>query len=243
MAFRTRLGFRVLEVGRRLGVLGSLVDGGRRLAAGRRPRIALPGFGSWRVLLFSRAVVCSRNPPTVYPPLVIRAVAAGLDFLVLLALDVVLVFGVAGAAALGVPGYGYFAGVLTAIVSPLPLTWLYFALQESGPRSATFGSRACHLRVMASAGGRFSFARASARHAGRYLSAGSFGLGLLLWFFTPRRQTLHDLVSGSVVVRDVPRDVIEVLDRASGASSVSASTPPPPVPVGTRAAVPSRSAL
>ena len=148
--------------------------GPRRLPAARGLRIRVPLLRLWRVVFLSRSIVCSSDPPVVYPPLLIRAVARGLDFLVLLAVNIVLVLAFAVAGALLIPGSGSLLAALVALLSPAPLTWLYFALQESGSRQATVGGRACHLRVLDQDGTRLSFARASARHAARYLTVGSF---------------------------------------------------------------------
>jgi uncharacterized RDD family membrane protein YckC len=85
--------------------------------------------------------------------------------------------------------------------------WLYFALLESSPGGATFGKRALHLQVL-TAGGmqRVGFLRATGRWAGRWLSALAFGVGYLIQPFTARRQALHDLLAGTVVVaRGRPR--------------------------------------
>ena len=173
----------------------------------------------WRVVFLSPNVICSRDPPVVYPTIVIRAVARCLDFAVLLVGNVGIVAVLGGAVELALPGSGYLASAVAAFLLPVPVTWLYFALQEAGRFQATIGARACHLRVVDVDGRRLTFGRAVVRHAARYVTMGSFGLGLLLWFFTPRRQFLHDFLSGSVVVRDVPRAVVEAIDREAAPSS------------------------
>jgi uncharacterized RDD family membrane protein YckC len=50
-------------------------------------------------------------------------------------------------------------------------------------------------------GRRVSFARATARYSAKLLSYYSFLIGFFLVFFTRRRQTLHDLVARTVVLR------------------------------------------
>jgi uncharacterized RDD family membrane protein YckC len=53
---------------------------------------------------------------------------------------------------------------------------------------------------------RVGFLRATGRWAGRWLSALAFGVGYLIQPFTARRQALHDLLAGTVVVaRGRPR--------------------------------------
>ena len=83
----------------------------------------------------------------------------------------------------------------------LLLSWLYFALLESGPRCATYGKRALHLQVLAAADlTRIGFLRASARWIARFLSTFLLALGYLMQPFTPRKRALHDYIAGTVVI-------------------------------------------
>ena len=81
------------------------------------------------------------------------------------------------------------------------LSWLYFAGMESSGWQATLGKRLLGLRVTDSTGARIRFARASGRFFGKILSGALFGLGFLMAAFTARRQALHDLLAGTLVVR------------------------------------------
>jgi uncharacterized RDD family membrane protein YckC len=80
--------------------------------------------------------------------------------------------------------------------------WLYFALQESGRAQATLGKRAMGLKVADLKGERIRFVRASIRYFGGFLSLCTFFIGYLMAGFTARRQTLHDIVAQTVVIRD-----------------------------------------
>ena len=88
--------------------------------------------------------------------------------------------------------------------------WLYFALLHSSGRQASLGKRALGIKVTDLNGERISFARASGRYLA-YLAVCVFtlGLGLLMAGFTRRRQALHDMIAGTLVVsRDTtPADV------------------------------------
>jgi len=102
--------------------------------------------------------------------------------------------------------------VLLAYVVPILAAWLYFAGMESGARGATLGKRAFHLQVLgADRRERIGFGRASARFFGRYLSMLVLYVGYLMQPFTARRQALHDLVSGTVVVSRKPAPVALVV--------------------------------
>lgn len=78
---------------------------------------------------------------------------------------------------------------------------LYFVGMESGERGATFGKRAVKIRVVNLDGERIGTGRALVRYLGHYLSYAFFYVGFLMQPFTPRKQALHDMVSGTLVVR------------------------------------------
>jgi uncharacterized RDD family membrane protein YckC len=74
-------------------------------------------------------------------------------------------------------------------------------------------------------GGRASFGRTTGRHFGKWLSTLIVGIGYLLAAFTPQKQALHDMMSGSLVVR---RDYVPLI--AGLADRGFTPPPPPPVP-------------
>ncbi|MCD6325975.1 RDD family protein [bacterium] len=83
----------------------------------------------------------------------------------------------------------------------LLIYWLYFALMESSSAQATLGKMALGLVVTDLEGGRISFLRATGRHFGKVLSYMLFSIGFLMAGFTARKQALHDMISGCLVVR------------------------------------------
>jgi uncharacterized RDD family membrane protein YckC len=85
--------------------------------------------------------------------------------------------------------------VLVAVV------WLYFAGLESSPIQATLGKRLLGIGVTDACGDRLSFARATGRHFAKALSFLVLGLGYAAAAFTGRKQALHDLIAGALVVR------------------------------------------
>jgi uncharacterized RDD family membrane protein YckC len=80
-------------------------------------------------------------------------------------------------------------------------SWLYYALMQSSSKQATLGQLALGIRVTDLEGRRISFARASGRYFATMLTGLTFGIGYLLMLFTARKQTLHDLVAGTLVLR------------------------------------------
>ena len=90
---------------------------------------------------------------------------------------------------------------LAADVLGLLIGWLYYGLMESSIRQATVGKMAMGIRVTDLNGDRISFARATGRHFGKILSGLILLVGYLMMLWSPRKQTLHDLMAGCLVTR------------------------------------------
>ncbi len=88
--------------------------------------------------------------------------------------------------------FGFFTGIV--------IDWLYYALMESSATQATLGKMVCGLRVTSSDGKRLSFLRATGRHYSKLLSSLTT-VGYLMPLWTLRKQSLHDKVSRTVVLR------------------------------------------
>lgn len=95
----------------------------------------------------------------------------------------------------------FVGATLTVAFLALLGSWFYYAFMQSSSRQATLGQLALGLRVTDLEGRRISFARASGRHFATVLTGLTFGIGYVMVLFTTRKQTLHDLVAGTVVVR------------------------------------------
>lgn len=81
------------------------------------------------------------------------------------------------------------------------LTWLYFAFMESSSLQATLGKKFMGLKVMTEDGKRVSFWRATGRYFGKIVSAAIWMLGFIMAAFTAKKQALHDLMAGTVVMK------------------------------------------
>jgi uncharacterized RDD family membrane protein YckC len=80
--------------------------------------------------------------------------------------------------------------------------WLYFAGMESSERQATFGKSAMSLRVTNSEGRRLSFGHATGRFFAKIVSGLiPFAIGYIMAGFTARKQALHDLIAGTLVLK------------------------------------------
>lgn len=83
----------------------------------------------------------------------------------------------------------------------IPAIWLYFALCESSSWQATPGKKVFGLQVTTLDGERISFLRATGRFLGRILSGMICSMGYVMAGFTPKKQALHDMIAGCLVVR------------------------------------------
>ena len=79
--------------------------------------------------------------------------------------------------------------------------WLYYAIMESSSLRATLGKLAVGSIVTDLDGERISFLKATGRHFGKILSALILLLGYIMAGFTERKQALHDLMAGCLVIQ------------------------------------------
>lgn len=120
-------------------------------------------------------------------------------------LDLVLVYGVtfvAGAVWITQKAKGPDRDTLQLLLYPAiyGIGWLYWAGLEASPLQGTLGKRAFGLMVTDLAGGRISFGRASGRYFGKIFSVMLFYIGFFMAAFTAKKQALHDLMAGTLVV-------------------------------------------
>lgn len=84
----------------------------------------------------------------------------------------------------------------------LIVEWLYYAGMESSARQATIGKSVMSLRVTNYEGKRISFGHATGRFAGKVLNRFiPLGIGFIMAGFTEKKQALHDLIAGTLVVK------------------------------------------
>lgn len=87
-----------------------------------------------------------------------------------------------------------------ATIFAILVGWLYFAFMESSHFQATIGKLLLGMRVTDLEGKRIDFYRATLRFFARYISAFILMIGYLMVLFTSRKQALHDIISGSLVI-------------------------------------------
>jgi uncharacterized RDD family membrane protein YckC len=91
---------------------------------------------------------------------------------------------------------------MLAMIFFIGLQWLYFAGMESSDRQATFGKSAMSLRVANLEGQRLSFGHATGRFFSKLISGLiPLGIGYIMAGFTEKKQALHDMIAGTLVLR------------------------------------------
>jgi uncharacterized RDD family membrane protein YckC len=95
------------------------------------------------------------------------------------------------------------AAFAVAWIVIMVITWLYYAKLQSGPRGATYGKRLMGLRVVTVDGRPLSFLNATGRYFAKFISGMiPFAIGFLMAAFTEKKQALHDMIAGTVVVKE-----------------------------------------
>jgi len=89
----------------------------------------------------------------------------------------------------------YFSFIILAVAAE----WLYFALMES-MKGATIGKMALGIIVTDLQGNRISFGRATGRYFGKIISSLTLCIGYIMAGFTQRKQALHDMIAGCLVI-------------------------------------------
>ncbi len=138
----------------------------------------------------------------------LRFVAALIDgifiFIVILGATAVVKFVLGVHVGPGVGRYGVKAlerghGIIFLIFIVVP--WLYWALMESSPQQATLGKMALGLKVTDLRGEPISFGKATGRYFGKFVSELILYVGFMMAGWTEKKQALHDIMAGTLVVR------------------------------------------
>jgi len=79
--------------------------------------------------------------------------------------------------------------------------WLYYAVMESSSKQGTLGKIVVGLKVSDMNGTRISFGKATGRYFGKIVSAIILYIGFMMAGFTEKKQGLHDIMAGCLVVK------------------------------------------
>ena len=113
-----------------------------------------------------------------------RFLAGIIDLIILIVIEVILIF---------IPIIGW--------ILSLFVTWLYFAVQHSSTKQATFGMRALDIRITDENHGKIGFWRATGNFYLTVISAFVVFIGFLMIAFTSRKQGFHNLISRTLCIK------------------------------------------
>ena len=90
--------------------------------------------------------------------------------------------------------------ISTWVIVTILLNWVYQGAMESSSKQATLGKLSLGIIVTDLSGERITFAKASGRHFGQYLSLLILGIGFLMAGFTQQKKALHDMMAKCLVI-------------------------------------------
>lgn len=104
------------------------------------------------------------------------------------------------------PGAGPSAALVLMIIFIVFLgifaSWIYYAYMESSPNQGTLGKMALGLIVTDMQGRRIGFGHASGRFFAKIVTGLiPLGIGYMMAGFTEKKQALHDMIAGCLVLR------------------------------------------
>lgn len=91
-------------------------------------------------------------------------------------------------------------GILLYLIG-IAAIWLYCTLMESSSKQATLGKMALGIIVTDMNGERISWRKANARYWSHVVSNLTLMIGYVMAAFTEKRQALHDMIAGTLVVK------------------------------------------
>ncbi|HVW96498.1 MAG TPA: RDD family protein [Mucilaginibacter sp.] len=79
---------------------------------------------------------------------------------------------------------------------------VYHIIMESSVKQATYGKQLLKIKVCDLSGERITLARAIGRNLAKAFSVLTFFTGYLISFFNKKQQCLHDMIAGTLVMKD-----------------------------------------
>ena len=101
--------------------------------------------------------------------------------------------------------FGMIAGMVGAMGATIVLTFalivLYYTIMETSKFQATVGKLAVGLKVTDSNGEKLDFTKALIRNLCKIISSMILFIGYIMAGFTEKKQGLHDIIAGTLVVK------------------------------------------
>ena len=153
------------------------------------------------------------SPAVAYAGFWLRFVAFIIDAIVLYFVGMIVLLPFAASMGMGMRGMmtgrppniegllPFFHAMIRLAFIRIVLNWLYYALLESSAWQATLGKKALGLEVTDLGGNRISFGRATGRFFAKIISGIILLIGYIMAGFTEKKQALHDILAGTLVIR------------------------------------------
>lgn len=95
----------------------------------------------------------------------------------------------------------YIGAVIVTFIINIVVVIAYFAGLHASKWQATIGKKLLGLKVIGLKGNRVSFWRALGRYLAMAFLSGILLIGYIIAAFTEKKQSLHDLIAGTIVVK------------------------------------------
>jgi len=155
---------------------------------------------------------------TKYAGFWLRFVAYIIDYIILYVINLIIIAPVLGIIGISTPGAAMDMGsmtegdilqmvqtVLMAVVAGsivlMIVNILYYTIMEASKFQGTVGKIALGLKVTDSDGNKLDFVKAFLRNLGKIVSGAIIMIGYIMAGFTEKKQALHDMFVGALVVK------------------------------------------
>ena len=95
----------------------------------------------------------------------------------------------------------FVSAVSAAMAVSFVIQTFYFTLMESSKNQATVGKLALGLKVTDRSGNKLDFTKALLRQLGKIISGMVMLIGYIMAGLTEKKQALHDMIAGALVVK------------------------------------------
>jgi uncharacterized RDD family membrane protein YckC len=87
------------------------------------------------------------------------------------------------------------------VIIPL-VKLIYHIIMESSVKQATYGKQILRIKVCDMNGNGISFVRSIGRNLAKIFSVSTLFIGYLFSFFNKQQQCLHDMIAGTLIIKD-----------------------------------------
>jgi uncharacterized RDD family membrane protein YckC len=93
--------------------------------------------------------------------------------------------------------------IAASVLGIIPIVnFIYHVVMEASPKQGTYGKQILKIKVTDLQGERIGVAQSLGRNVAKILSALTLFIGYLYSFFNSKQQCLHDVVAGTLVIKD-----------------------------------------